>query len=121
MVGIADASRRYDGKRVAPFRSVAEAMRDAPENSTTTHGAIFSLREANPPGQPASQGPAASRRGAPGVKKGWLLLLLLAFVVVVLVLEGLMAIGRDFSDGAPSHDPAEHARLALLHVGEASY
>ena len=55
-------------------------------------------------------------------KKGWLLLsLLLAFVVVVLVLEGLMAIGRDFSDGAPGHDPAGHARLALLHVGEASY
>ena len=54
-------------------------------------------------------------------KKGWLLLLLLlAFIVVVLVLEGLMAIGRDFSDGAPGHDPAGHERLALLHVGEAS-
>ena len=32
-MGIADTLRRHDGKRVAPFRSVAEAMRDAPENS----------------------------------------------------------------------------------------
>ena len=33
---IASTLRRYDGKRVAPFRAVAEAVQDAPESTPTT-------------------------------------------------------------------------------------